>query len=228
MDHQEIEVKFYLTDLKAIRNRIVELGATSCGRAFETNIRYEDDEKTLIQNRQLLRLRNDGKTTLTFKSKPEKEDQAKEDQAKEDQAKENQDRKDREFKVHRELEVEVDDFDTMDAILGFLGFHREQIYEKWRETFKLGDTLFCLDSMPYGDFLEIEGKRDDIVQYSERIGFLREDRILENYLSLFEIVKEKFGLSFSDVTFDNFKDCDIDPSCLFKSGLFKPAAGKGS
>jgi len=201
MDHQEIEVKYYLTDLKAIRNRIVKLGATSCGRVFETNIRYEDDEKTLIQNSQLLRLRNDGKTTLTFKSKPQKKDQKKENG---------------EFKVHRELEVEVDDFDTMDAILGLLGFHREQIYEKWRETFKLGDTFFCLDSMPYGDFLEIEGNKGDIVKYSDLLGFLREDRILDNYLALFEIVKEKFGLSFSDVTFDNFKDLDIEPSGLFK------------
>jgi len=116
----------------------------------------------------------------------------------------------------KKLEVEVDDFDTMDAILGLLGFQKEQIYEKWRETFTIGETLFCLDSMPYGDFLEIEGGRDAIVKYSDKIGFLEKDRILDNYLALFEKVKEKFDLTFSDVTFDNFKNLDIDPSILFK------------
>ena len=206
MDHDEIEVKYFLEDLKAIRDRIMGLGAVSCGRVFETNVRYEDDEKTLIRNKQLLRLRHDGKTTLTFKTKPPQKDQAK------NQAKENDG-----FKVQRELEVEVNDFDTMDAILGLLGFQKEQIYEKWRETFTIGETLFCLDSMPYGDFLEIEGKRDAIVKYSDKIGFLEKDRILDNYLGLFEKVKEKFDLPFSDVTFDNFKNLDIDPSVLFKS-----------
>lgn len=210
MDHDEIEVKYYLEDLKAIRDRIMGLGAVSCGRVFETNVRYEDNEKTLIRNKQLLRLRHDGKTTLTFKTKPSQKDQGK------NQAKNHPKENDR-FKVQRELEVEVDDFDTMDAILGLLGFQKEQIYEKWRETFTIGETLFCLDSMPYGDFLEIEGEREAIVKYSDKIGFLEKDRILDNYLALFEKVKEKFDLTFSDVTFDNFKNLDIDPSILFKS-----------
>jgi len=165
----------------------------------------------MIRNKQLLRLRHDGKTTLTFKTKPSQKDHGK------NQAK-NHPQKNGRFKVQRELEVEVDDFDTMDAILGLLGFQKEQIYEKWRETFTIGETLFCLDSMPYGDFLEIEGERDAIVKYSDKIGFLEKDRILDNYLGLFEKVKEKFDLTFSDVTFNNFKNLDIDPSVLFTSG----------
>jgi adenylate cyclase, class 2 len=208
MDHDEIEVKYYLKDLEAVRDRIMELGAVSLGRVFETNVRYEDNEKTLIRKKQLLRLRHDGKTTLTFKTKPSQKDR------KRDKDKENDG-----FKVLRELEVEVNDFDTMNAILGLLGFQKEQVYEKWRETFTIADTCFCLDSMPYGDFLEIEGERDAIVKYSDKIGFLEKDRILDNYLALFEKVKEKFDLSFSDVTFDNFKNLDIDPSILFRSGI---------
>ena len=55
MDHNEIEVKYYLEDPGAIRDRILEIGAVSCGRVFETNVRYEDEGKTLIQKKQLLR-----------------------------------------------------------------------------------------------------------------------------------------------------------------------------
>jgi adenylate cyclase class 2 len=54
-------------------------------------------------------------------------------------------------------EVEVNDFGTMGLIRESLGFHKEQIYEKWRETFALNDTLLCLDTQPFGDFLKIEG-----------------------------------------------------------------------
>ena len=206
MNHDEIEVKYFLEDPDSVRDRILELGAVSCGRVFETNVRYEDKNKNLIRKQQLLRLRYDGKTTLTFKTKPPQ------DGLKDDRSKENH-----EFKVQRELEVEVDDFDTMNAILGLLGFKKEQIYEKWREMLIIDDTCFCLDNMPYGDFLEIEGGKDAIVHYSNKLGFLEGDRILDNYLALFERVKRKFGLSFSDVTFENFKGLDIDPSLIFKS-----------
>ena len=72
MDHKEIEVKYYLKDIGTVRDRILELGAVSLGRVFETNIRYEDEGKTLIQKKQLLRLRHDAKTTLTFKTAPSK------------------------------------------------------------------------------------------------------------------------------------------------------------
>jgi len=200
MDHDEIEVKYYLDHPGAVRDRIMELGGVSRGRVFETNIRYEDEGKTLVRNKQLLRLRHDGNTTLTFKTRSpltiEEGD----------------------VKVRRELEVEVNDFDTMHAILGLMGFRKEQIYEKWRETLTIDDTCFCLDRMPYGDFLEIEGGKDAIDHYSSKIGFSKGDRILDNYLALFERVKKKFGLSFSDVTFDNFKHLDVDPSVIFRPG----------
>ena len=200
MDHDEIEVKYYLDHPGTVRDRIMELGGVSRGRVFETNIRYEDEGKTLIRNKQLLRLRYDGKTTLTFKTRsPLTIEEG-------------------EFKVRRELEVEINDFDTMHAILGLMGFRKEQIYEKWRETLIIDDTCFCLDCMPYGDFLEIEGGKDAIEHYSNKIGFSKRDRILDNYLALFERVKKKFGLSFSDVTFDNFKHLDIDPSIIFRPG----------
>jgi len=49
MDHLEIEVKFYLSDMDYIRDRIVELGAVSMGRVLETNIRFDDADNRLIQ-----------------------------------------------------------------------------------------------------------------------------------------------------------------------------------
>lgn len=186
----ETEVKFYLKDIDPVRTRIAELGAVFMGRAFETNIRFEDAEKTLIQKKSLLRLRKGANITLTFKSEPPF--------------------KDNQFKIHKEFEVEVNDFDTMEQILKSLGFKEEQVYEKWRETYVLGDTQLCLDTMPYGNFLEIEGKKEAIQPLASRIGLLWEKRILLNYLAIFDILKRQLNLSFYDVTFSNFNDIRFD------------------
>jgi len=186
----ETEVKFYLQDIDQIRTRIAELGATFMGRAFETNIRFEDAEKTLIQKKSLLRLRKGANITLTFKSEPPF--------------------KDNQYKILKEFEVEVSDFDTMEHILKALGFKEEQVYEKWRETYVLDDTQLCLDTMPYGNFLEIEGKKEAIQPLASRIGLLWEKRILLNYLAIFDILKRQLNLSFYDVTFSNFNDTRFD------------------
>jgi len=185
MDPLEVEVKFYISNPSDLRHHILALGAESQGRFFETNIRYEDAQNSFLQRESILRLRKDRKSTLTFKSKSPGQNQ--------------------EFKILRELEVEVSDFHIMQNILEALGFHKEQIYEKWRETLMLNDLIFCIDTMPYGNFLEIEGKGDEIIESAQRLNLYWEHRILANYLSIFERIKTKLNLSFSDVTFENFK-----------------------
>ena len=109
----------------------------------------------------------------------------------------------------------------MRRILQSIGFHEAQTYEKWRELFVLNDTHFCMDTLPYGDFLEIEGEKGDIRHLSSAIGLKWEKRILFNYLEIFEVVRKKYNLSFSDITFGNFNDIKIDFSAhihLFEAG----------
>jgi adenylate cyclase class 2 len=141
-----------------------------------------------------LRLRKDKKARLTYKSDPPENS--------------------REFKIFNELEVEVSEFTTMNQILESLGFHVAQKYEKWRETFTLGDTHFCLDTMPFGDILEIEGQKKDIRHFSSRLGLTWDERILLNYLEIFDILRNLLNLQFKDITFDNFKGIDVDAAKL--------------
>ncbi|GBC59759.1 hypothetical protein DENIS_0700 [Desulfonema ishimotonii] len=188
----EIEVKFHIADVETLRKCLIELGAESSGRMFERNIRFEDPENSLFSRKSLLRLRQDAKARLTFKSDPPETEQSKE------------------FKVFRELEVEVSDFSTMNEILVALGFHDEQVYEKYRETFVLGETHFCLDAMPFGDFLEIEGPKTEIREMAHRLDLRWERRILSNYLAMFEELRQAFSLPFSDVTFENFSTVQAD------------------
>lgn len=189
MDQLEFEVKFFLPDRLSMRKKILGIGALPRGKFFEKNIRFEDSDNTLMANKCLLRLRHDRKSILTFKSPPPKDSQ--------------------QVKVFKELEVEVSDFQAMKDILESLGYHGEQVYEKWRETLVLEKVHFCLDAMPYGSFLEIEGSRADISNYARILGLPWEKRILTNYLAIFDILKKSLDLEFSDVTFDNFKGIDV-------------------
>ena len=181
----EIEIKFYIEDPKMIRKRLVALGAAPHDNVFETNLRYENRDRSLLTEGKLLRLRKDNGCRLTYKDLPKVQDGA--------------------FKIHREIEVDVGDFETMGHLLEALGFQPCQIYEKWRQTFTLGQTLVCLDTLPFGDFLEIEGSKQGICKAVEQLALPWEKRITKNYLSIFELLRDSENLPFNDVTFAHFK-----------------------
>ncbi len=201
MSDLEIEVKFYLPDKDAVKARILDLGAVSQGRLFENNICFDDADKCLMNGGSLLRLRQDSRAILTLKSAPPV--------------------RDTQFKVFRELEVEVGKFEDMKRIIEALGFFPQLGYEKWRETFTFNNCDLCLDTMPYGDFLEIEGGRDEIRQIADALGLKWEKRIVRGYLFIFAKLKEKLALPFSDLSFDNFNALALDFSSyspLFEAG----------
>jgi len=185
----EHEAKFILTDSQEIRSKIIALGGHSDGRFFETNVCYEDAKDSLIQKKTILRLRQDRKAWLTYKSPPTEAN--------------------REVKTMNEIEVSVSDFESMDQILIAVGFHRAQVYEKWRETFILDDAQLCLDTMPFGDFLEIESTPKRVKSLAASLGLSWKKRVLDNYLTIFALLKKREQLPFNDVTFANFKDFQV-------------------
>jgi adenylate cyclase, class 2 len=192
MKSLEIEIKFYIPDIDSIRARIRSLGAELKGSGFETNTRFDDEALHLTQGKKLLRLRQDSRCRLTVKAPP--------------------DDADAEFKIFRELEVDISDSQTMIAILEQLGFYPRQVYEKQRETYLFNHTELCLDTLPYGHFLEIEGGKDNIRKAAEAIGLNWEKRITANYLTLFATLQKHLNLPFEDVTFENFEKVEMDNS----------------
>lgn len=190
MEHLEIEIKFHVSDFCDLRNRLMDMGATCIGaRTFECNVRYDTEDGQLLEKGCLLRLRKDTDITLTFKSPPGIPET--------------------EFKVYRELEVAVNDFDAMDALLKNLGFTPCQLYEKWRETWRLDGEIICMDTMPFGRFLEIEGSPEPIKRLAGKLGLTWDRRILTSYLGMFAVLRKMEELDFFDITFDNFHSVHI-------------------
>lgn len=190
-EHLEIEVKFFLSDKDVFRTKLLGAGAAEVvPRTYERNVRFDTPAEGLRSQGKLLRLRQDASTRLTFKGATA-EDLASE------------------ARVREELEVSVENFKTMAAILKRVGFQPVQIYEKYRQTFQMGDVEIVIDEMPYGDFVELEGDDQELLAAADKLGLNWDQRILANYLALMVKFAEFYNLSFSDVTFENFAGFDI-------------------
>ncbi len=186
MHAQEVEIKLAVDDLTTIEKHLVELGAKlKTERVYERNVRYENADKTLTDAGKVIRLRQDKRTRLTWKEPSGSEDKT--------------------VNIRTELEVTVSDFETMDLILQKLGYFPHWTYEKYRTTYELNECEITLDEMPYGNFVEIEGEREKIVDLQQILALSEQKNIPQSYSELFRGLKEKQKLSFDDLTFDNFR-----------------------
>jgi adenylate cyclase class 2 len=121
-----------------------------------------------------------------------------------------------EAKVREELEIDVSDFETAALILERIGFEERQRYEKYRETFVLGEVEIVIDELPYGLFVELEGAEEAIRETADLLGFDWSQRILESYLFVFTRMKAEFALPFDNLTFDNFADVTVSATDLYR------------
>lgn len=149
----EIEKKYRLTrkQREDVLLRLPKIGATRQGDDFEVNTLYAGAE--LKVGRSALRLRRTGKRgILTYKERfPTSSD----------------------IKHQREDETTVGDPDAMALILESLGFTPALVYEKRRETWKLGKTEIVIDELPFGLFMEIEGTEQSIREIESQLAIKR-------------------------------------------------------
>lgn len=193
----ENEVKVHVPDLEAVAARLVALGAAlESERVFERNVRYENGEQSFSPRGIVLRLRQDYRTRLTYKGPGTVKSGALE---------------------RFEAEVTVDDFETMNIILGQLGFQPFIAYEKYRTTYRWGEAEIVLDEMPYGHFIEIEGSSAVIDAALVALELQDRPRIFASYLMLFEQVKIALNLFCHDLTFANFDGITVPPD-VFDAG----------
>lgn len=194
--HTETEVKLYVPDLFAVTARLEAAGASlAVPRVYERNVRYEDVRHTLSPRGIVLRLRQDNGVRLTYKDAG---------------------RVERGILSRTEMEVEVSDFATMDAILLKIGFVQHMIYEKYRTTYRLNDAEIVLDEMPFGHFVEIEGSSEVIEQLIPALGLEGAPRLSASYAALFDRVRHRLKLRMQHLTFDAFKGVPI-PEDMFTS-----------
>ncbi len=113
-----------------------------------------------------------------------------------------------------EAEVDVSDFGMMETILGKLGYKPYMTYEKYRTTYEYDGAEIVLDELPYGNFVEIEGEAGAIQGLVKRLELDDAPRFGGSYSTLFDRVKKNLGLTFDDLTFENFKGVSVPESAF--------------
>jgi adenylate cyclase class 2 len=195
MQDQELEIKYLVANLPKLEQRLRSLGALQkSARTHEVNLRFDTPDGTLEMSKQVLRLRQDQAIHLTYKG-PASSQQG--------------------VRVRTEIEFAVDDFEKARRFLEVLGYQVALMYEKYRTTYVFGGVEILLDELPFGDFVEIEGEDPQVIHtVNDQLGLDWEKRAPESYIVLFEALKARLGLSFRDLSFENFANLKITPADL--------------
>ena len=180
----EREIKLRIDDEGSLRRALERIGASlKKRRYFEDNYLFDFPDRRLSKADSLLRVRlMEGKGLLTFKKKVEGEEG---------------------IGSREEIEVDFEEGESLLAILKRLGLGCHFRYQKYRTLYESGDLEIMLDELPLmGTFVELEGSPTAIREIAGRLGFRREDFIVENYLSLFQAYRKEKDLDASDLVFD--------------------------
>jgi adenylate cyclase class 2 len=163
----ETEVKIPVADLGAVRDRLVAAAATCVRRSErETNVLFDRADGRLKAAGSALRVRRyGGRWVLTYKGPSTYRGGVRE---------------------REELELEVADGDTLAAIFAHLGLEPDLRYEKDREVWRLGPVEVVLDHTPLGDFVEIEGRAEEIGPAALALGLDPSDAVRGSYVRLWE------------------------------------------
>jgi adenylate cyclase, class 2 len=168
---QEIEAKFYVTNLSRIESQLRAWDAQLVQpRMLETNIRFDLPDARLRSEQRVLRLRRDTEARLTYKDPSKNE---------------------RGVLSRTEIEITVEDFDKAKQFLEALGYQPVFYYEKYRTTYMLqlfeGFIHIMLDELPYGNFIEIEGETIERIQEAaNKLNLKWDTAIGKSYNALFE------------------------------------------
>lgn len=180
---QEIEVKFAVAHHAVLRQRILASGARQLqDRHLERNWRFDTPDHALTNAHRVLRVRQADHATITYKSPGAT------------------------ALIRTEIECRVDDSQAATELLEALGYQIFQIYEKYREVFKLGAVEIMLDELPFGSFVELEAASiDELQTTSELLGLQWAERVSDSYLHIFDKIRAETGIQASQATFEAFR-----------------------
>lgn len=188
----EIEIKFPTSGLADLVATLQGFGARALTpRHLERNWRFDTPDGKLSDSGRVLRVRQGQAATLTYKERAGQ-------------------------RLTR-LEIELGITSPVQAteLLQALGYRAILIYEKHRQVFQLDGVEIMLDELPFGSFVEIEGRDETTIrEVADRVGFDWEAGIDLSYMEIFEQLRDVAGLDTPNLTFSDFEGYDLDTMAL--------------
>ena len=165
----EIEAKLKVDSFEQIKTRLEELGAEFIEEQVQEDNYFDNAESGLRAADSCLRLRlqkagNREKAFLTYKGCREKG----------------------QFKRRKEIELEIQDSESIAKLLAAIGYRKVLVFEKNRQLWRLDKCDVALDQLPQlGSFVEIEGPDEsEIADVKQKLGLQDLPHIPESYAQL--------------------------------------------
>ena len=189
----EIEVKFKVDTHDVIREALRREGGHYVSRATEINTLLDTHDHRLFKSGCGLRVRvnraeakavenvEDAVATLTYKG-PQQPGP---------------------MKVREEIETSIGDANATMKLFAAMGFEAKFVFEKRRETWRLGNATIELDEVPrLGCYVEIEADNESAVNsLLERLGLANETPVSATYIALLIEHARANGLPNDRITF---------------------------
>lgn len=151
----EIEKKYLDADFEQLLRNLRDLRAKSFGAHFETNIMFDFPGNILFAQKKLVRLRKNewpdrAEYILTYKGPSKIELEG--------------------MKSREEIECGVEEAGRMKGILLSIGLVEIARYEKVRQSFALWGAKIELDTLPFGNVVEIEAGPEEFGALEKALG----------------------------------------------------------
>jgi len=162
----ETEIKIRIESVDGFIEHLLSHGAACVfKRILEDNILFDFPDDSLKLAHCLLRVRTvEGRGVLTYKGAP---------------------LPDVIFKSREELETGIDNPETAIEILGRIGMKQRFRYQKYRQEFMTNGVHIVVDETPIGNYAEIEGTEDEILNLAEKLGVEKSRFIRQSYHALY-------------------------------------------
>lgn len=169
---KEIEVKVPVKDFRRIKSILKKINAEKIKKfTKEKNILFDHEVLKLKEKDWVFRIRKFGKENiLTLKTKKKGK---------------------KGFKVREEINLKFENFNKMLKLLKKIGFYESFYYEKFREEYRYKGLLISLDKTPVGNYVEIEGIYNEILDFLKILGLKLEQTLALSYLQIFRMFNKK-------------------------------------
>ncbi|MFA6888131.1 MAG: class IV adenylate cyclase [Candidatus Woesearchaeota archaeon] len=153
----ETEVKIKIDAVEPIKQKLLGMKAELYKkRALQTDLYFGN--KKLRKNGQTLKIRDNA--IFTYKGPAEKK---------------------KNIRSNEEIEIMIDNAAYLQLLLEKLGYVQYWKKERYRESYLINMTQICIDETPMGNFIEIEGKKENILDIAKRLGFSQKDFSADGY-----------------------------------------------
>jgi len=164
---KEIEVKFKIDEINDIKEQLINLGASFEESYEQTTYGFFSEDS--IGKGIFPRIRDEkDDIVLTVKVKPKGESN---------------------YFERMEYSMKIQNAKDGEDVLRALGFNEVRVFQKVRQECEFLSTKIALDRLYFGDFIEIEGQKEDIENVISKLGLESKERITKAYLALEEDYK---------------------------------------